>query len=105
MGKTYSQLDLDERIEVFRLHSEGRSHREIGRMVGRHHTTIMRELGRNSLKSGYKPGMANHMAWARCRRGLKLERCSKRARNFGRCASARIAKNKGLHLCSRSISL
>lgn len=43
-------------------------------MMGRHHTTIMRELGRNGLKSGYKPAMADHMAWARCKRTCRLER-------------------------------
>ena len=70
MGTDYSQLDLDERIEVFRLNLEGRSYRQIGRMMGRHHTTIMREVKRNSLKSGYKPGLADHMAWVRRKRAL-----------------------------------
>jgi IS30 family transposase len=73
MGNGYCQLTLDERIEIFRLQSEGRSHREISRMMGRHHTTIMRELGRNSLKSGYKPAMADRMALARCKRTCRLE--------------------------------
>ncbi|MGI9386753.1 MAG: helix-turn-helix domain-containing protein [Methyloligellaceae bacterium] len=45
------------------LHLLGRSYREIGRIMGRHHTTIMRKVWRNSLKSGYKPGLADHMAW------------------------------------------
>ena len=71
MGTEYSQLDLDERIEVFRLNLEARSYREIGRMMGRHHTTIMREVRRNSLKSGYKPGLADHIAWVRRKRALK----------------------------------
>ena len=74
MGTDYSQLDLDERIEVFRLNLEGRSYREIGRMMGRHHTTIIREVKRNSLMSGYKPGLADHMAWVRRKRASRLER-------------------------------
>lgn len=74
MGTEYGQLDLEERIEIFRLNLEGRSYREIGRMMGRHHTTIMREVKRNSLKSGYKPGLADHMAWVRRKRASKLER-------------------------------
>jgi IS30 family transposase len=73
MGKAYSQLDLDERIEIFRLYLEGKSYREIGRMMGRHHATIMREIKRNGLQDGYKPGLANHMAWVRRKRGSKLE--------------------------------
>jgi IS30 family transposase len=75
MGKQYSQLDMDERIEIARLRREGKSFCEIGRLLGRHHTTIVREFGRNSLpKSGYKPALADHMAYCRCRRGSKLER-------------------------------
>lgn len=74
MGTAYSQLDLDERIEIFCLHLEGRSYRDIGRIMGRHHTTLMREVRRNSLKRGYKPAMADRMAWIRRKRTLKLER-------------------------------
>ena len=74
MGQTYSQLDMDERIEIARLRREGKSFCEIGRLLGRHHTTIGREFRRNSLpKSGYKPALADHMAYCRCRRGSKLD--------------------------------
>lgn len=75
MGKRYSQLDLDERIEINRMKIDGKSHREIGRLLGRHHMTISRELGRNSLpRAGYRPGRADHMAYVRCRRRSRLER-------------------------------
>ncbi len=75
MGKRYSQLDFDERIEIYRLHCGGKSHREIGRLMGRHHTTIAREVARNSLpNAGYKAGMADHMAYVRCKRRSRLER-------------------------------
>ncbi len=36
MGKTYDQLDIDERYEVYRLHEAGKSPAEIGRLMGRH---------------------------------------------------------------------
>ncbi len=75
MGKQYNQLDMDERIEIARLRREGKSQCEIGRLLGRHHSTIGRELRRNALpRSGYKPAAADHMAFCRCKRLSKLER-------------------------------
>jgi IS30 family transposase len=35
MGKDYDQLDLDDHIEIFRLHAAGKSLRAIGRLMGR----------------------------------------------------------------------
>ncbi len=75
MGTRYNQLDLDERIEIYRLKVEGKSHREIGTLMGRHHTTISREVARNGLaNAGYKAAMADHMAFVRCKRRSRLER-------------------------------
>jgi IS30 family transposase len=77
MGRNYSQLDLDERIELNCLRDAGCSRREIGRLMGRSHTTICRELERNSLpKSGYKPARADIMAGVRRDRPCKLQRLS-----------------------------
>ncbi len=75
MGKHYDQLDLDDRIEISRLHADGISRRAIGRMMGRSASTIGRELRRNSLpKAGYKPASADRIAWARRRRPSRIER-------------------------------
>ena len=52
MGKRYDQLDLDDRIEISRLHAAGKSRREIGHLMGRDASTISRELRRNSLPRG-----------------------------------------------------
>ena len=49
MGRNYSQLDLDERIELNCLRDAGCSRREIGRLMGRSHTTICRELSHLEL--------------------------------------------------------
>ena len=77
MGKHYDQLDLDERIEISRLHADGISCHAIGRMMGRSASTISRELRRNSLpKGGYKPASADRIALSRRRRHSRIERLS-----------------------------
>ena len=77
MGRHYGQLSLDERIEISRLHADGISPRIIGEALGRHHSTIYRELKRNRLVgSGYKPAMADHMTFVRCKRCSRIERLS-----------------------------
>ncbi len=48
MGKFYNQLDLGERVEIYRLHAAGKSLRKIAEAVGRPASTISRELQRNS---------------------------------------------------------
>ena len=64
MGRRYDQVSLDERCEIYRL-------------LGRHPSTIGRELKRNSLpRSGYKPAMAARMASAHKLREPKLVRSS-----------------------------
>jgi IS30 family transposase len=81
MGRKYRQLSLDERIEIYRLHAAGRSCRRIAEAIGRHHTTVSRELDRNSKATklwsgGYRPRRAHDLAARRrqwdCR--FKLER-------------------------------
>ncbi len=75
MGKRYDQLDLDDRIEISRLHTAGRSRRETGHLMGRDASTIGRELQRNSLPRGeYKPASADRMALSGRRRLSKIER-------------------------------
>ena len=75
MGKRYTQLDLDERIELSLLDAAGYSRRKIGHLMGRSHTTIGRELSRNALpKSGYKPASADRIAYSK--RRCKLQRLS-----------------------------
>ena len=77
MGKHYDQFDLDDRIEISRLHADGISRRAIGRMMGRSASTIGRELRRNSLpKGGYKPASADRIALSRRRRLSRIERLS-----------------------------
>ncbi|MEE9544589.1 MAG: IS30 family transposase [Rhodospirillales bacterium] len=77
MGKTYDQLDMDERYEIYRLHEAGKSRREIGRLMDRDGSTISRELRRNQLPRGeYKPASADRIALSKRRRLSKIERLS-----------------------------
>ena len=47
MGRKYKQLSPDERVSIYHWHASGRSARWIGEALGRHHSTISRELERN----------------------------------------------------------
>src|SRR5271170_7192800 len=64
MGKRgYEQLSLRERIEIYRLHADGKSLRFIAGVLERNVATISRELKRNSKASkkwagGYDPQRA-----------------------------------------------
>jgi transposase, IS30 family len=49
MARTYRQLDLDQRRTLFRLVEARRPVGEIAERLGRHPSTIYRELGRNPL--------------------------------------------------------
>ena len=60
MAKTYEQISLSERIELYRMRKEGRSMRAIATALRRSPSTISRELQRNSQPTkawskGYEP--------------------------------------------------
>lgn len=72
MAKTYEQLTLDERIELYRMRKAGESIRKIAAALGRAPSTISRELARNSERTkvwsgGYEPARAEHLAQRRRR--------------------------------------
>ena len=79
--RRYEQLDLTERIEIYRLHADGKSLRCIAGVLGRNVATISRELKRNSKPSkkwagGYHPQRAQQLMLRRHARGRahKLQR-------------------------------
>ena len=77
MGRRHDQLTLEERHALFRLHAAGTALGVIADRLGRHRSTIYRELGRNRRADGsYLPETAQRFAWARRLRGSKLERRS-----------------------------
>jgi transposase, IS30 family len=72
MGQHYDQLDLDERVEIYRLHAGGKSQNEIAAAIHRSPSTISREIRRNSKPSkawegGYQPVRAQQLTERRRR--------------------------------------
>jgi IS30 family transposase len=61
MGNKYSQLSLGDRERIAILKAEGRSIREIGKAIGKHHSTVVRELSRY-YEDSYLPLKANKQA-------------------------------------------
>src|SRR3954452_8047843 len=78
LARTYRQLDLDERRTLFRLVEARIPVSEIAARLGRHPSTIHRELGRNRFRDGdrgfcgYFPLNAQDLARRRRQRRRKL---------------------------------
>ena len=72
MGQRYSHLTLEERCRLRGLMEMGVGKSEIARRLGRHRSTIERELRRNRCADGYRPDSAARRAWARKLRGSKI---------------------------------
>jgi hypothetical protein len=59
---TYTQLTQEERYQIHALKQTGHSQTEIAVMLGRHKSTISRELSRNQGMRGYRPQQAYSLA-------------------------------------------
>ena len=62
------QLSKQEREEISRGLARGESFRAIGAAIGRSHTTVAREVGRNGGRECYRAHGAEEAAWDRARR-------------------------------------
>ena len=75
MGRHYTQLNIEDRCELARLHTQGRSLRQIATALDRAPSTIARELKRNTARQqGYRPRYAQEQARARRWGGARLDR-------------------------------
>ena len=77
MGTRYSHLSLEERCRLRGMMEMSLSVSEIARRMGRHWSTIQRELARNRCADGYRPDSATRRAWARKLRGSRIERSTR----------------------------
>lgn len=75
---TYHQITSEERYTISALRKEGYSQAEIARALGRHRSSICRELKRNSspYDGGYRPFVASERARARRWRSRRNQRFS-----------------------------
>lgn len=79
---TYRHLSQEERYQIYALLKAGRGAAQIAVILGRHKTTIGRELARNSGLRGYRPNQATQLAQARSLRSRNARRIS--AMSWGR---------------------
>jgi len=58
-------LTFEDRRFLYRLMKSGKSNREIAKLIGKHPSTIGRELNRNTGQRGYRPKQAQRLAHER----------------------------------------
>jgi IS30 family transposase len=63
--RTYTQLTQAQRYQISVLLKIGQSQTEIAKMIGKHKSTISREVGRNQGQRGYRPKQAQQMSMNR----------------------------------------
>ncbi len=61
----YTQLTREERYQIYALKTAGHNQVEIAKIIGRHKSTVSRELTRNRGLRGYRPKQANNFASSR----------------------------------------
>lgn len=73
--RRYNQLSTEEREKLFELRQSQQSIAQIALAMGRHRSTIWRELKRNEAPPGYYvPDTAHHQALSRRKRGSRIDR-------------------------------
>jgi IS30 family transposase len=60
--KRYTQLTREERYQIYALKTAGQSKAQIAKVIGRHKSTIGREMARNCGLRGYRPKQADSLA-------------------------------------------
>ena len=67
---SYTQLTQEQRYQISALLKMGHNQTEISKVIGKHKSTVSRELERNCGLRGYRPKQAHHKAL--CRRNHSL---------------------------------
>ncbi len=67
----YTQLTQEERYQIAALMKAGHTQSETARLIGRHKSTISRELARNTGQRGYRPQQAQQRARQRQRHKVR----------------------------------
>ena len=62
---SYTQLTREQRYQIYALLKMGHSQSEIAVVIGKHKSTISRELNRNKGQRGYRPRQAHQKALSR----------------------------------------
>jgi IS30 family transposase len=65
MPETYTRLTEEERYQIYEGVTEKRSHREIATLINKHHSTVSKEVKRNTGLRGYRPRQAQEVAQQR----------------------------------------
>lgn len=68
----YTRIHQENRFEIYELKNSGLSSRKIAETIGKHFSTISRELKRNIGQKGYRPNQANAKADARKKMSKKF---------------------------------
>ena len=71
---TYQHLSQDERYQIYALLKAGHAISRIAEIIGRHKSTISRELTRNVGLKGYRPQQAQRFAELRGRNSRNARR-------------------------------
>ena len=60
-----TQLTREQRYQISALLKMGHNRSEIAAVIGKHKSTVSRELGRNTGQRGYRPKQAQRLALSR----------------------------------------
>lgn len=82
MKQRYTQLTQEERYHLSTMKKQSLSLREIGKGMGRSHTTLSRELQRNTGQKGYRYHQAQHLADHRHQRKAKAVKLTETVRAY-----------------------
>jgi IS30 family transposase len=69
--RTYKQLTQEQRYQIYALMKMGHDQTEIAEAIGRHKSTVSRELRRNRGQRGYRPKQAHRLTLSRRKKGEK----------------------------------